>query len=459
MELPTPHGVASMIRKTVETLSDDDRRVLQYASIEGEEFTSDVVGALLGENALSVEERLDRLHRIHRMIERRGEEEFPDGTLSPRYHFAHVLYQNLLYADLVSTQRILLHRETGRHLLQRYRDQAPRISTKLAMHFERGREFGPAIEYLTHAGDNASATYANEEALGHYSRALDLVTRLAADERTATYANLHHKRGLVYHGLGRFDAAVDDFTKTLEHARAGRLITLETSALSALGNTLFFAHRLGEVAARADEALQLAERPRNEALRIETLALIARRDVYLGRLREAKPILNETIAAARALNHRVALLAGLAWRGLLHFFQSEYERAEGILTEALHLSSELRNGFSVLMCLYFLSLTRGNRGHISHALSIFADATEMARRNGDRNQWSKIPNSIAWLYRELGDMDRAMEQDRAGLEIARHDGVLEAQINSSINLGLDYSHSGDADRAISSLRCRDDVGP
>jgi DNA-binding winged helix-turn-helix (wHTH) protein/tetratricopeptide (TPR) repeat protein len=452
VQLTASEDVLSIIRKTVEGLGEDDRRALQYASVEGEEFTSDVVAALLGEDTLAIEERFARLDTCHRLIDTPGEEELPDGTLTTRYRFTHVLYQNVLYSDLVSRRRMLLHRAAGRHLQERYGSQAPRIAAQLAVHFERGRDFGSAIEFLTHAGDKAHATHANEEALGHYGRALALVTRLPQEDQPAVLANLYHKRGVVCHTLGRFDAAVDDFTRMLAHARAAASPALESVALSALGNTLFFAHRLGDVAACAAEALRVAEQSRNEALRIETLALMARRNVYLGHLVEAKPILDECIAAARAINHRTALLAGIAWRGLLHFFESEYDRAEEMLTEALQLSSELRNGFSMLMCLFFLALTRGNMGRISHAFSTFAEAIEMARRNGDRNQWPKIPNSIAWLYRELGDLDRALEHDRAGLEMSRNHGVLEAEINSVINLGLDHSQAGDPNCAIASFQ-------
>ena len=43
----------------------------------------------------TLEERLDRLERIHRLIQTRGEEELPDGSLATRYRFAHALFQNL----------------------------------------------------------------------------------------------------------------------------------------------------------------------------------------------------------------------------------------------------------------------------------------------------------------------------------------------------------------------------
>src|SRR5262249_28693640 len=155
--------------------------------------------------------------------------------------------------------------------------------------------------------------------------------------------------------------------------------------------------------ARASEALRVAESSGDERLRAETLAFIGRRHVSLGNLAKAKQALDESIRIARRLDHKPALIAGVGWRGLLHFFHSEYERAEEMLTETLHLSSELRDGFNVLFSLNFLSFIRGDLGRMSEALATLNEAMEMARRNGDRNQSLKIPNTIGWIHRELGD--------------------------------------------------------
>ena len=120
MDLEAPESVRGMIRKKIEALEEEDRRALQYASIEGEEFTSTVLAKLLGVDDLALEERLDRLDRVHRLIETLGEEELPDGALGMRYRFAHALYQNVLYGDLVSKRRILLHRQAGEQLVAHY---------------------------------------------------------------------------------------------------------------------------------------------------------------------------------------------------------------------------------------------------------------------------------------------------------------------------------------------------
>jgi tetratricopeptide (TPR) repeat protein len=452
LDLEAPESVRSLIRRKVESLAEEDRRALQYASVEGEEFTSTVLAALLDADELELEERLDRLARVYRLIETRGEEELPDGRVATRYRFTHVLYQNLLYEDLVSKRRAALHRQAGERLAKHYKDQSPRIATQLALHFERGRDFHRAIEYLIHAGDNAVRLYATAEAERHYSHALNLVEKLPRAEQSEWLLTIYQKRGAVNHVLSRFDQALDDFARMLDEARALDAPEREGAALGALCHTLFFSHRLDEMAVRTGEALRLAENSGDERLRAQTLAFIGRRHVSLGNLNEAKQVLDESIRIARRLDHKPALIAGVAFRGLTHFFQSEYERSEQMFTEALQLSAELRDGFNVLFCLYFLGLTRADLGRMSEALATLNEALEMGRRNGDRHHSLKLPNAIGWIHRELGDFDQALKADREGVEVSRRHQLLEAEINSMINLGYDYTARSEGEKAPPAFR-------
>ncbi|HCX30784.1 MAG TPA: hypothetical protein DHU55_13620, partial [Blastocatellia bacterium] len=165
-----------MISKKIDALEEAERRALEYASIEGAEFLSTVIASLLGVDEIDLEEQLAHLEKTHRLIETRGEEELPDGALATRYRFAHALYQNQLYGNMVNKRRIMLHLQAGEQLVQHYGKRAPQIATQLAMHFERGRNFGRAVEYLIHAGDNATKLYAYAEAEKLYTHALSPVS-------------------------------------------------------------------------------------------------------------------------------------------------------------------------------------------------------------------------------------------------------------------------------------------
>jgi serine/threonine protein kinase/tetratricopeptide (TPR) repeat protein len=441
IELDAPESVRSMIGKKVDQLSDEDRRTLQYASVEGAEFLSTVVADLLGIEQVDLEERLARLEKTHRLVITRGDEELPDSSLATRYRFAHALYQNFLYADLVNTRRVMLHKQAGQQLEKHYGKRAPQLATQLALHFERGRDFARAIEYLIHAGDNATKFYGNGEAADHYTHALELVAKLPAEARSEVLATLYQKRGAVNMALGRFAQSVDDYVSTLKQENA--LTPAKQSAtLNALTMTLFFSHRLEEMERYAEEALSAARVAGSEELRLDTMMLMGLKHLCYGEVDEGLPIIDDVIKSARSINYKPALMAGLTWRGCLYFFQTEYERCIAIEIEARKLASELRDGFLLLTSLFFHGLSLGNLGHFSEGLAILEEAITKARRNGDSFWFPRMPNCIGWIHRELQDFDGALKFDQEGLDVGRERHVLEAEANSLINLGIDHTQAG-----------------
>jgi tetratricopeptide (TPR) repeat protein len=64
----------------------------------------------------------------------------------------------------------------------------------------------------------------------------------------------------------------------------------------------------------------------------------------------------------------------------------------------------------------------------------------------------KIPNAVGWIHRELGDFDQALRADNEGVEVARRHHLLEAEINSVINLSHDYTARGEGEKAPPAFR-------
>jgi tetratricopeptide (TPR) repeat protein len=166
-----------------------------------------------------------------------------------------------------------------------------------------------------------------------------------------------------------------------------------------------------------------------------------------GNLADCKALLEDVIALARGGGHRRPLLEGLAYRGIVHYWQSEYAAAEERLAEALPLASELRDGMMILICLQFQGLTLGNRGRMSRALTALAEGMEMGKRNGDRFWLPRLASHVGWIHRELQDFERAIEHDRSALAIAREHGIVQAEASALLNLCLDYTHGANLDAA------------
>src|SRR5271157_3712508 len=123
-----PASVRSMIQRKIDSLSEPDRRLLQAASVEGSEFHSVVLAAAISADAAEVEERLENIEHIHFFVQRIGEKEFPDGTLTLHLRFVHALYQNALYAMLTPTRRTGLSAATANTLLRFHPDSQASVA-------------------------------------------------------------------------------------------------------------------------------------------------------------------------------------------------------------------------------------------------------------------------------------------------------------------------------------------
>jgi serine/threonine protein kinase/predicted ATPase len=170
-----PESVRSMIQTRIAQLDEADHGLLVAASVQGYEFDSATVSRALGMNGAQTEERLDRLERVHGLVTLVREQQLPDQTLTARYRFVHVLYQNALYASLRPTRKVLLSGAVAESLIASYGKQDFTIASELAILLEAARNFERAAEYFLLAAEQAAHRSANREAVVLARRGLDTV--------------------------------------------------------------------------------------------------------------------------------------------------------------------------------------------------------------------------------------------------------------------------------------------
>jgi predicted ATPase len=160
-----PESVRGMVRRKVDQLEAADRHLLTAASVQGPEFDSAVVAEILGWDAVDVEERLDILDRVHFMVRNIREQTFPDRTLTMRYGFVHVLYQNALYGALQPSRKATWSAAAARALLAHHGEKSAALAAELAVLFAAARDHDrAAVQYLI-AAENAVRVFAHHEAV------------------------------------------------------------------------------------------------------------------------------------------------------------------------------------------------------------------------------------------------------------------------------------------------------
>jgi RIO-like serine/threonine protein kinase len=170
-----PDSVRAMIARKIAQVDDADRRLLVAASVQGSEFDSATVAEAAEMDPAEAEERLDELERVHVFVRRGAEQELADRTITLRYRFVHVLYQNVLYASLQPTRRAMLSGRVARALVARHK--AP-LAGRLAVLFEVARDFAQSAHYFLLAAQHAAGLFAFREALDLADRGIHVLQAL-----------------------------------------------------------------------------------------------------------------------------------------------------------------------------------------------------------------------------------------------------------------------------------------
>jgi predicted ATPase len=188
-----PESLQQMIEKQIERLSPQDRRMLEAASVAGAEFSAAAVAAGAGIAVEAVEEQCGELVRHEQFLRARGTAEWPDGTVAARYSFQHALYREVLYDRLTARRRQRWHQQIGERVEQAYGERTREIAAELAVHFEQGRDYHKAIQYLRRAGVRAAQRTAYVEAVAHLTKGLELLKTLPdTPERARQELALQH---------------------------------------------------------------------------------------------------------------------------------------------------------------------------------------------------------------------------------------------------------------------------
>jgi len=387
-----PASVRSMIKRKIDSLSEQDRRLLQAASVEGAEFHSVVLAAAISADAAEVEERLENIERIHFFVERVGEKEFPDGTLTLHLRFVHALYQNALYATLSPTRRTGLSGITANTLLRLHPSSQASVAHQVALLFESARDFSRAAEYFQMAAERAAGVFANQEAATLARKGLEMLAKLPpSPEKTQRELTLQITLGPVlvatkgftnpeveqtytrarklcaelgqsphlfpvlwglwsfYEVRGQVSTALQLTQQMLELAQESKDTALLLEANYAFGDTLFWAGDFERSLQYAEQALKLYDRGKHHSLAfvyggydpgVASLAFSAWDLWMLGYPERAVVRSEESLALADSLRQPFSRAIALSFAAMLHYWRHDPAATRRYAEETVALCTE-----------------------------------------------------------------------------------------------------------------------
>ncbi len=447
-----PESIRSMVQKKTDQIGDDDRRLLTAASVQGHEFEAVVVARALKLDEAEVEERLESLDRVFALVRPVCEHEYPDHTLTMRYTFVHALYQNSLYATLTPARRAQTSARVAETLVELYGERAATIASELALLFESARDFARASDHFALAARNAAAIYANQEAVELTRKAIANAEKLQGGQRHDRVYSAALQLGRLHMTLSQFEDAAADFGRAEKAAHDCGNQENEVSAICDSARANFYLKRLGETIEQGHRALELARTTGSDVCVASAELVLGQERLCVGALPEAAEYFDRVVPVLKSEGTPIQALDAVTSAGLIHLWRLDYHEAHRIFDWAVQRSRELGVCLLILRSLWFKSMTLGNQGRLSDAMSTLKEGIRLAELNGERFMLSRFPNTLGWIHREAQDLESALRLDTENVALAREMGFAEGEANSLVNLGHDYLSLGEAGRAFEHLQ-------
>ncbi|GIK72991.1 MAG: hypothetical protein BroJett021_19790 [Chloroflexota bacterium] len=443
-----PPNIEALIDERMDRLSSSDRRLLEVACVQGDEFSAQVVAAVAHvDEQLAVERLNGALATTHRIVVPSNK---PTNLVASNlcYRFRHHLFQTYLYDALDEGRRAWLHRAVGSALAEQYNHDRTASSVTpqvLAWHFTQAGEHVRAVEHLRAASQDAMAIHS-------YMTAVDLLTQALAltppeDHgarfdllllREQSHALLRNQRarvqdvGELEYLAGLTQQPSQQLIAALRRAILAEETTRYWEAITAANAALKLAVAAGNLAAQVEAHLvagrahwwrseiSLAQGRYAQALRsaqtMETPALVMPCRLHVG---IAAWSLGDLVAADVAFSELLksathpeqSLVRGGAFMGLgmVAYTRGEYGRAEGLLDTALSLAHQLHHPWLEGQVLLNQMAFHRESLHCADCLALYPQLLQHCKAIDDRWTATAAQLEAATFYVQLGAWEGARE--------------------------------------------------
>ena len=374
LDLPLPDALRDSVRARLARVPQEDRPLLDLAAVIGRRFDFETLLAL----TRIPEERF--LQSIESLVKRRLlREEQEDGF----YDFNHDKVREVVYLDIGTARRVLLHRVVAELLEQRAGNEKHERNAHLAEHYERGKVWPKALLYLGLAAEQAQQLFAMRESLQWFDRAVALQQAHSQAATQAQQLALYERRGVARAQAGQIEGAVTDFQRVIDAARS-----------------------LGEHEHVRDLLIQLGMAYR-------------RADAY----EQAVACLDEALSVSRATGDDRHVADSLYHLGTVAWSNGRNDLAIAYHQQAVDICERLR-----LTDLVAVQAFHGRgEAHFANAepaaaIGAFARSLDLARGIDDKSYESENLMMIGWActgHMGLADYPRALSHFDAALAIAR----------------------------------------
>ncbi len=331
------------------------------------------------------------------------------------FAFSNRVIQEVLYESVLQPIRLDYHRRLAETFIAQ--------PERRAWHLQAAGQVGAAAQSWLEAARNARQTFSNFDAERLYGQAYD-AARITDDVAIQGAALVG--RGIVREELGRYGDATRDHEDAHSLGLSVGDRKLAAQAVERLGWTAYYERD-------AESAVSLAEQAAGmPGAQPSALVLLGRIKHWAGDFASASAAYHRALSEVSETDGAVRASA-LSCLGALLAHNDRYAESIDILDESIELCNEIGAFRPLLRSLFFEGLARANHGDLSGALSTLETKKTLLDRYGVSYYRARTNTCLAWVWRELGQLDRARSLSEQALAESREVEEGELQVEQELH--------------------------
>jgi predicted ATPase len=398
-----PRSIEGLINARLGKIGKDLRRVLECASVHGQDFTVQIIQNILKEDEMQLWEELNDLQLRHGLIVAGGTSVLPQVILD-FYHFTHVLYRKYLYDSLQPGQRRAYHRQIALVMQQIYGDRIETddyLKSQLNQHIQIANGM---LDAMTLKLTNLKDCQIDEIVVLEQAQAeLDLAKSLHVQH--AMLLCLEHcnnsigfteiiKPRTVESNLIRFKALV---------------IAIEVQIWQALYDD----------AEKSVKQLQsITERQDDDGLRAQVFLLQGKIEHARGMYALEMTYLHKALSMAQGTEKKDLQAECYVSLGVASDRRAQYQECINYFEKAIEIYKLLNDKQKLARCYNSMGVANRSLGAYKEAFNFYNMAIELSKQIDDQELVGDIANSLGFYYSHHGLYQQAFDYYSQALKIS-----------------------------------------
>ncbi|HJS19958.1 MAG TPA: adenylate/guanylate cyclase domain-containing protein [Anaerolineales bacterium] len=393
--LKVPATLTGLLQARLDSLSENDREILQQASVIGRVFWTDVVERMhnpeLQTEADTINDSLGSL-RKKELIFNHEESAFAETS---EYIFKHAILHDVAYESVLLRLRKVYHVQAAEGLIWLSGERVNEFAGRIGEHYEKAGDTPRAAEWHVQAGRRAQDAYAPAAAIGYYKKALAFYEGDSGSESIQQKLEICEQLGDVLNLQARYSEAIEIFERM-------KLLAEECGHLEKLSTAL--------------EGLATSHG-------------------YMGDHSATLEFSGKAQAAAQSANARLELVRALRTEGLAHYRLGNAQTTIALARQALAIITELNEPSEMGRCLNLIAASLYTLGQYQQAEEHWESALRIFQDLGNLRLGMDILSNLGVIADARGDYETAFHRYHSALEIAREFGYRDGEIVFLTNRG------------------------